>query len=159
MIAEAPYLFSVAALSVTLAGFAGLVAAFRRGSELMAVDIYRLRQIAEFGLGNALIALSTIPLMTTTGDLTLTLRICGAIGVLFIFGGVALLLRRQRQLGGGPGQPRLNAAIIVIDLAAILAGLATVFVGSVGLFEWELLFLLGRPMLAFTFVLASLRHA
>ena len=159
MIPEAPYLFSVAALSVTLAGFAGLVAAFRRGSELMPIDIYRLRQIAEFGLGNALIALSTIPLLTTTGDLTLTLRICGAIGVLFIFGGVALLLRRQRRLGGGAGQPRLNAAIVVIDLAAIAAGLATVFVGSVGLFEWELLFLLGRPMLAFTFVLASLRHA
>lgn len=159
MIAEAPYIFSVAALSVTLAGFAGLVAAFRRGSELMAVDIYRLRQIAEFGLGNALIALSTIPLSTTTGDITVTFRVLGAVGVLFVLGGVALLLRRQRRLGGGPSQPRMNAAIVVIDLLAIAAGLATVFVGSVGLFEWELLFLLGRPMLAFTFVLASLRHA
>ena len=159
MIPEAPFFFSVAALSVTLAGFAGLVAAFRRGSELMPIDIYRLRQIAEFGLGNALIALSTIPLSTTTGDLTLALRICGAVGVLFIVGGVALLLRRQRRLGGGPGQPRLNAAIVLIDLAAIVAGVATFVVGSVGLFEWQLLVLLARPMLAFTFVLASLRHA
>ena len=99
MIPEAPYLFSVAALSVTLAGFAGLVAAFRRGSELMPIDIYRLRQIAEFGLGTALIALSTIPLSTTTGDVALALRICGAIGVLFVFGGVAPLLSRQRRLG------------------------------------------------------------
>ena len=159
MIPEAPYLFSVAALSVTLAGFAGLVAAFRRGSELLPIDVYRLRQIAEFGLGNALIALATIPLSTTTGDLTLALRICGAIGVLFIVGGVSLLLRRQRRLGGGPGQPRLNAAIVVIDPAAITAGVATLSVGSVALFERELLFLLARPMLAFTFVLASLRHA
>jgi hypothetical protein len=158
VIPEAPYLFSVAALSVTLAGFAGLVAAFRRGSELMPIDIYRLRQIAEFGLGNALIALATIPLSTTTGDLTLALRVCGAIGVLFIFGGVALLLRRQRRLGVR-GQAGLNPVIVVIDLAAIVAGLATVVVGSVGIFEWELLFLLSRPMLAFTFVLASLRHA
>jgi len=158
VIPEAPYLFSVAALSVTLAGFAGLVAAFRRGSELMPIDIYRLRQIAEFGLGNALIALSTIPLSTTTGDLTLAVRICGAIGVLFIFGGVALLLRRQRGFGVR-GQAGLNAVIVVIDFAAVAAGVATVVVGSVGLFEWELLFLLARPMLAFTFVLASLRHA
>ena len=158
MIPEAPFLFSVAALSVTLAGFAGLVAAFRRGSELMPIDIYRLRQIAEFGLGNALIALSTIPLSTTTADLTLTLRICGAIGILFIFSGVGLLLRRQR-LPGMRGQAGLNPVIVVIDLAALAAGVATVVVGSVGLFEWELLFLLARPMLAFTFVLASLRHA
>ena len=157
MIPEAPYLFSVAALSVTLAGFAGLVSAFRRGSELMPIDIYRLRQIAEFGLGNALIALLTIPLSTTTGDLTLTLRICGALGVLFIFGGVALLLRRQKRLSLR-GQAGLTPIIIVIDLANIAAGVATVVVGSIGLFEWQLLFLLSRPMLAFTFVLASLRH-
>jgi len=104
-----------------------------------------------------LIALSTIPLSTTTGDLTLALRICGAIGILFIFSGVGLLLRRQRVLG--LGQAGLNPVIVVIDLAALAAGVATVVIGSVGLFEWELLFLLARPMLAFTFVLASLRHA
>lgn len=158
MIAEAPYLFSVAALSVSLAGFAGLVAAFRRGSELQPIDIYRLRQIAEFGFGSALIALSTIPLATTTGDLALSVRICGTAGVLFILGGVSLLLRRQRRLGLR-GQAGLNPAIIAIDLTSIAAGLATVAIGSVGLFEWELLLLLARPMLAFTFVLAALRHA
>ena len=53
----------------------------------------------------------------------------------------------------------MNAVIFVIDVAAVTAGVATFVVGSVGLFEWELLFLLARPMLAFTFVLASLRHA
>jgi hypothetical protein len=156
VIPEAPYLFSVAALSVTLAGFAGLVAAFRRGAEFGPIDVFRLRQIAEFGLGNALIALSAIPLSTTIGNPTMALRICGAIGVLFVFGGVALLMRRQRRLGV-PGRRDLNAAIFVIDLAAVAAGVATVVVGSVGLFEWQLLFLLSRPMLAFTFVLASLR--
>jgi len=85
-------------------------------------------------------------------------RICGAIGVLFIFGGFALLLRRQRRLDV-PGQRGVNAVIFLIDFAAIATGVATFVVGSVGLFEWELLFLLSRPMLAFTFVLASLRHA
>jgi len=46
-----------------------------------------------------------------------------------------------------------------VTFRAIAAGLATLIVGSPGLFEWELLLLLGRPMLAFTFVLAALRHA
>ena len=158
MIPEAPFLFSVAALSVTLAGFAGLVAAFRRGSELKPIDIYRLRQIAEFGLGNALIALSTIPLSTTTGDVAGSLRICGAVGVLFVLGGVALLQSRKRRLGVS-GRRGWNAFIVLIDSAAVAAGVATVVFGSIGLFEWQVLFLLARPMLAFTFVLASLRDA
>ena len=80
------------------------------------------------------------------------------IGVLFVFGGAVLLLRRQRRLGVS-GQAGVNPVIVVIDLASIAAGVATVVIGSVGLFEWELLFLLARPMLAFTFVLASLRNA
>lgn len=123
----------------------------------MPIDIYRLREIAEFGLGNALIALSTIPLSTTTGDVAMALRICGAIGVLFVLGGVALLMRRQKRLGV-PGRRDLNTAIFIVDFAALAAGVATFVVGSVGFFEWQLLFLLSRPMLAFTFVLASLRH-
>ena len=64
----------------------------------MPIDIYRLRQIAEFGLGNALIALSAIPLSTTTADVTLALRICGAIGVLFVFGGVSSCADRDNSV-------------------------------------------------------------
>jgi hypothetical protein len=158
VIPEASFLFSVAALSVSLAGFAGLVAAFRRGSELKPIDIYRLRQIAEFGFGSALIALSTIPLSTTTGDVAVTLRICGAVGVLFVLGGVALLQIRKRRLGVS-SRRSWNAFIVLIDSAAVVAGMATVVVGSIGLFEWQVLSLLARPMLAFTFVLASLRDA
>jgi hypothetical protein len=104
VIPEAPFVFSIAALSVTLAGFAGLVAAFRRGGDWTAITVFRLREIAEFGFGNALLALVLIPLSATTGDV------------------------------------------------------ATALSGTVGSFEWELLFLLSRPMLAFVLVLASLRH-
>ena len=39
-----------------------------------------------------MIAPSAIPLSTTTADVTLALRIRGAIGVLFVFGGAALLI-------------------------------------------------------------------
>ena len=86
----------------------------------------------------------------------LALRICAAIGILSIFSGVGLL-RRQSVLG--LGQAGLNPVIVVIDLAALATGVATVIVASVGLFEGKLLFLLARPMLAFTFVLVSPRHA
>lgn len=157
MIPEAPFIFSIAALSVTLAGFAGLVAAFRRGADWTALTVFRLREIAEFGLGNALVALILIPLSTTTGDPAGALRICGVLGVLFVLGGTLLLMSRQRRLGV-PGDRGWYLLAGVVDVAAIGAGVATFLVGTVGFFEWQLIFLLSRPMLAFTLVLASLRH-
>jgi uncharacterized YccA/Bax inhibitor family protein len=87
VIPEAPFAFSIAALSVTLAGFAGLVVAFRRGAEWNPMDVFRLREIGEFGLGNALLALLLIPLSTTTGDVETALRTCGALGILFVLAG------------------------------------------------------------------------
>jgi hypothetical protein len=157
VIPEAPFVFSIAALSVTLAGFAGLVAAFRRGGDWTAITVFRLREIAEFGLGNALLALVVIPLSTTTGDLPTAVRTCAVLGLLFILGGAVLLVRRQRRLGV-PGQRGWYVPAAVIDLGAIGAAVATLLTGTVGFFEWQLLFLLARPMLAFVLVVASLRH-
>ena len=148
----------MAALSVTLAGFAGLVAAFRPGGEWTAITVFRLREIAEFGFGNALLALVLIPLSTTGGDLTTALRICGGLGLVFVVGGAVLLMRRQRHLGVPPERSWYVLASI-IDIGALLAATATLLTGATGLFEWELLFLLARPMVAFVLVLASLRHA
>jgi hypothetical protein len=65
---------------------------------------------------------------------------------------------RQKRLGV-PGERGWYLIAAGINLAAIGAGAATLLAGTVGFFERELLFLLARPMLAFTFVLASLRHA
>lgn len=157
MIPEAPFLFSVAALSVTLAGFAGLVAAFSRGGAWTAMTVFRLREIAEFGLGNALVALLIIPLATTLGDLAAALRVCAAIGIVFVVVGGLVLMRRRRtqELPPALGWYVLGGAT---DVGAIGAGIATAIAGTVGLFEWQLLFLLARPMLAFVLVLASLRH-
>jgi hypothetical protein len=153
---EAPYLFSVAALSVTLAAFAGLVAAFRRGGEWTAMTVFRLREIAEFGLGNALITLPLIPLATTLGDLATALRICGAVGVLFVVAQSLVLIRRQGSLAlprdsvgmwspapstsarSGPVSPRRSP------------GRSGSSSGS-SCSCW-------RPMLAFALVIASLRH-
>jgi len=46
-IPQLSFLFSIAGLSVTLSGFSGLVAAFRRSDNLRRVDAYRLRQIPD----------------------------------------------------------------------------------------------------------------
>lgn len=44
------FLLSISGLGVSLAGFSGLVAAFRRGAQWKPLDSYRLRQIPEMGL-------------------------------------------------------------------------------------------------------------
>ena len=61
MIPEAPFFFSIAALSGSLAGLAGLVAGLRRGSDMPGHDLFRLREIVEFSFANVLLAISTIP--------------------------------------------------------------------------------------------------
>lgn len=157
MIPEASYLFSVAAISVSLAGFAGIVSAFRRGAEWTAMDVFRLREIGEFGLGNALVALVIIPLAASLGDVGGGVRWAGALGVAFVIVGAFLLSIRRGRLAVAPTLGWYALAAL-IDVGAVGSGLAAVVSGAMGFFEWQLLFLLARPMLAFLLVLASLRH-
>src|SRR5260370_30463464 len=84
MIPEAPFFTAVAAISTTLAGFSGLLVAFRRGDQLRSIDLFHLRGIAETGLSTALIALMTISVATLTGDLRSATRILAAIVLAFI---------------------------------------------------------------------------
>ena len=65
----------VAGLGVSLAGFSGLVAAFRRGATWQKIDAYRLRQIPEMGLAASVFALLTIPLADTVHDASATIHI------------------------------------------------------------------------------------
>ena len=52
MIPEAPFLFSIAGLSPSLAGLPGLVAVLRRGADLRPMDAFWLREIVEFAFAN-----------------------------------------------------------------------------------------------------------
>ena len=118
------------------------------------MDIFRLREIAEFGLGNALITLLVVPLSTTTGDPQTAVLVCGALGVAFVVGGGLLLVRRHQRLKV-PQDRSWYVLPAVLDVAGIAAGVVTVVTGAIGSFEWQLLVLLSRPMLAFALVLGS----
>jgi len=98
MISEAPFFFSVAALSVTLAGFSGLLAALRRGDQLRTVDVFHLRGIAEVGLANALIALITIPVATIAGDLQTAARLGAGVVVAYVIFQIPMFALRQRRM-------------------------------------------------------------
>jgi hypothetical protein len=118
---QAPFLFSIAGLSVTLVGFSGLVAALRRDSPRTALDAYRLRQIPEMALAAALIALITLPLADVAGSATTAIRIASGLALVFTIAHTGVLYRRVRSRG----IPLRGANWIIagsIDTALVVVG-------------------------------------
>jgi hypothetical protein len=155
VIPESPFVFSIAALSVTLPGFAGLIAAFRRGSEWGTMDLFRVREIIEFGFVNAFLALLTVPLVVSLHEVPRVVSTVCGIAAVYLVVSVALLRRRQRALRL-PTTLGWSVPAAVVSGAAFTVALAGLGSGEVAWLLWTLLFLLARPMLAFVFVLVLL---
>ncbi|MFI5281949.1 MAG: hypothetical protein ACHQ0J_02325 [Candidatus Dormibacterales bacterium] len=149
------FLFSIAGLSVTLAGFSGLVSAFRRGDQLRPVDAYRLRQIPEMGLATALLVLVTIPLADTTGSGTIAIRIEGGLALVFtVLHILALSARGRRNKFRQPTGGKVAAGVIRLAIGVTTG--ACIALGASSAYEWLVVFLLARPMLAFVLVLTDM---
>jgi hypothetical protein len=154
LIPPLPVLLSVAGLGVSLAGFSGLVAAFRRGATWQKVDSYRLRQIPEMGLAASLLALLMIPLADTAHDAPAAIRIAALAALAFSIFHMVTLIRRVRRMEIRLSRPRW-IAVSIIDLAVLASGVVAALAPSLATFEWLLVVMLARPMLAFVFVLAD----
>lgn len=156
MIPEAPFLFSIAGLSASLGGLSGLVAGLRRGTDMRPVDLFRLREIVEFSFANVVLALSTIPLALILGSTVAAARAVAIAAMVYVILHLVVLIRRNRQFQVANSRAG-DTAVILLGVATLGAAVATVATGSIGAFEALLLALLGRPMLAFLFVLASFK--
>lgn len=154
MIPEAPYLFSIAALSASLAGLAGLVAGLRRGADVRPIDLFRLRQIVEFSFANVLLALGTVPLTLTLGDPADAVRVASGAGLVYAVVTAVILVRRMQHWSIA-WTPIWRASVALLNVGILAAGLAALYTGDFAAYEALLLALLARPMLAFLLVLAS----
>lgn len=153
VIAEAPFVFSIAAISASLAALAGLVAGLRRGEGLRALDLFRLREIVEFAFFNVLLALAIIPMATLVG-LDGAIRVAGAVTFGYLVGYGLFLERRRRQTGIAPY--RAWAILVAsVNLPALVLAAIAAATGAVWAIEIMLLFLLARPMAAFLLVLST----
>lgn len=148
-------LLSIAGLSVTLSGFSGLVAAFRRGGEWEKIDAFRLRQIPEMALATALLVMATIALGDTLRRASAALQVAAVLAIAFTFGhAIALLVRARRE---GIRLTAANSALAIsIDLAILGLGIVALILASSAAFEWLLVAMLTRPMLAFVLALTEL---
>ena len=151
---QTAFLLSVVALSVTLAGFSGLLSAFRRGSPLRGLDAYRLRQIPEMALPTGFIALATLAIADSTGNASLTIRIAGGAGVLVTIVNALVLIERLR---GMHVTVRMEDAVAatVLNIGTIGAGIACLAVPSSAALEWLLVLLIARPGAAFLLALGD----
>ncbi|HEY8168993.1 MAG TPA: hypothetical protein VIF84_09775 [Candidatus Limnocylindrales bacterium] len=154
MIPEAPFLFSIAALSATMAGLAGLVAALRRGSEMRAVDLFRLQQIVEFCFANIVIALSVVPLASLLGGSGPAVQVMAAVAVTYQVFSIVVLRRRQRQYHLAWSATWYVGAS-VLNIMIFVAGVAALLTGGMAAFEVLLVLFLARPMFVFLLVLQS----
>jgi uncharacterized membrane protein YhaH (DUF805 family) len=150
---QAPFLFSVAGLSASLAGLAGLVAGLRRGPTLAPMELYRLREIVEFSFANVLLALSAVVLPSAL-DIRVAVATVAVCALLYLLADAAVLFRRLGRAAISLSRPWVLAAS-VIDLVAVVLGLGAATSGAVPGLEALFIVLLSRPMGAFLFVLAS----
>jgi hypothetical protein len=159
VIPEATYMFAVAGLNLSLAGLAGLVATLRRGSagQFSAMDRFRLREIVEFSFANALFALAVVPMSTTIGSSETAVRILSASVIAYQVAFVFVLVRRQMARGLPIGRG-WAVFIGLLNFLIVLAAGAGIIWATVAAYQWLLLLLLARPMVAFVVVLASFEH-
>ena len=152
---DVAFLYSTAAVSMSLASLAGLVIAFRRTGVWGAHDLYRLRQIVEWGFANVLLAFLAIPAAATLGSEASALRFMGVLALVYITVNILVLQRRIVALRPVVvvKPPQL---VVVIDFAAAMFATATIILASIGPWELTLLVLITRPMTAFILVLASI---
>ena len=143
------YFMAVGGLGVTLAGFAGLIAALegRGGARQSPIAAWRIRHVVYQGFGVTFVGFFTVALFSATQDVTRTVQIATVAAVLTV-------VANWRSLLPGPAWPddRRRRVAIFARSAVCVVALLNVKLASVGFLQLLLLVLLSGP--ASTFILA-----
>jgi hypothetical protein len=136
------YFMAVGGLGVTLAGFAGLIAALqgRQGP----VAAWRIRNVVYQGFSVTLLGFGTVALYTITQDVPLTVRLAS---ILIVLTGAARW-GEYRPSSAWPDE-RQRRGVIFGSVAVFIAVVVNVALASVGFLQLLLLLMLLAPAAIF----------
>ena len=108
-----PFLLTLAGLALSVAGFAGLMAAFRREAQWSATDLWRLRGIVRLSFLLMFLALVPMPVHALVANDVLAIGISsGAVAAVYAWEAVGLL--RERAATGPAGWMTAYLAVDVV---------------------------------------------
>jgi len=153
---DEPFLLTVAGISMSFAGFAGLMNALRRGDTWQAMHLYQLRIIVAYALASLFAALTAIPASTLLGEraaiaslgAAMTL-VSIALGLWNMFGDIRL--GRERQV-----PTLIRATFTALTLFGQFLFALAALTGVLQVYELALIFLLTIPAGTFAFVVAHI---
>jgi len=142
---------AIAGLGVSLAGFAGLIAALDP-SPGSVVRRWRIRNIVIGGFWLTFMGFGTIATYTLTTDVDLTVRIVSAVSA------AVLLARFRTEIRPGPAWPEWRALVFasVTGLTVIGLLIANAVIASVGFLQLLMLLELTDPASIFLFTVRDL---
>jgi hypothetical protein len=140
------FLYAIAGVSMSMAGFAGLVAVLRRADADRAQHLFRIGTILWHCLAATFLALFPVALYAIWVDAAGVLRVSSAVLAAFALERFWRSVQSRRFYPSSGGLIAVGASIRTVDS---LIALANVAVGSLGLYELALLLLLGMPAYAF----------
>lgn len=146
---DAFFFLSVAGLGLSVAGFSGLVTAFRRREEgWTRVELWRLRAIPRLSFILVFLALTPFPLYALTGDEPLVIRIVSGL-IVFVY--LTEIIRPRFEKENWPGRSWLMSA--AVDAVLALVSVVNLFATQTGLLEFALMLRLVHPVNLFVRVL------
>ena len=136
------FLTTIAGLSVSLAGFASLIAWLRVDPTTWdPINLWRVKTIVRDALILAFLALALVPVFELTGDVTATIRIGAGLMVVFALSDIIRYRHRDPVLWPSPTW----VVFMVTNAAFAVFQLVNVGVASTGLLEVGFLLLLSAP--------------
>jgi len=140
------FLYAIAGVSMSMAGFTGIVGALRRADTVRTQHLFWVGIILWHCLAATFLALFPVTLYALWPDAVGVLRLSSLLLAMFAIERFGRALQSRRFW-----QPKVGLIVVATSLRTVdsVIALLNIVVGSLGLYELALLLLLGMP--AFTF--------
>ena len=153
------FFLTLAGLSMSFAGFAGLMNALRRRGETWEpMELYQLRIIVAYAITTLFGALLVVPFVELFGQHDGV----QSLGALMLIASAALGIGNMRSdIRGGHGRvlgTRVRAPFTTITVVGVIALVGTVITGAPALYRLALILMLAMPAGTFAYVVARINR-